>query len=218
MPLPRGVRVSLGLRPSRFLLVLMIDDVVTHESTTPLRFSPPLSCPVFRDLCDGHTNSKLPLLDWIIPINKWRCSRLFSCNELSLSRLREREKVSIGLSVHFFFGFRRPSREQSVMDGSREKGRLNSWTVTSFFPQRRRETHFYFISLLLLLLLNAKEQQTLKQKQKKNDVNSFGLVFECGALESGSTRCNEPQRSEHWISPRGPCLFIHSFIQQQQQQ
>ena len=122
MPLPRGVRVSLVPRPSRFLLVLMIDDVVTHESTTPLRFSPLLSCPVFRDLCDGHTNSKLRLLDWIIPINKWRCSRLFSCNELSLSslslsRLRERERESVDWSFRSFL-FRFSSAKQgAVGDG-----------------------------------------------------------------------------------------------------
>ena len=99
--------------------------------------------------------------------------------------------------------------------------RRDGWIVEPwrhFFPSEGERPTFVLSLLLLLLLLNAKEQQTLKQKQKKNDVNSFGLVFECGALQSGSTRCNEPQRSEHWISPRGPCLFIHSFIQQQQQQ
>jgi hypothetical protein len=81
----------------------MIDDVVTLESTTPLLFSPL----VFRDLYDGNASCVC-----LIGLFQSTSGAVLVCPRVmsSLSIKGEREKVSIGLSVHFYLGFRRPSR------------------------------------------------------------------------------------------------------------
>ncbi len=97
---------------------LMIDDVVTLESTTPLLFSPL----VFRDLYDGNASCVC-----LIGLFQSTSGAVLVCPRVMSSLSIKGERESVDWSFRPFLSrLSSAKQEQSVMDGSREKERSNS--------------------------------------------------------------------------------------------